>query len=51
MVVVHLGWVDSDLLSSPGWWAVTGYLLLDRRVEHPKSKAAQPRYATTMVTL
>ena len=23
MVVVHLGWVDSDLGSSPGWWAVT----------------------------
>ena len=23
MVVMHLGWVDSDLGSSPGWWAVT----------------------------
>ena len=22
-VVAHLGWVDSDLESSPGWWAVT----------------------------
>ena len=23
MVVVHLGWVDSDLGSSLGWWAAT----------------------------
>ena len=23
MVVVHLGWVDSDLGSSTGWWAAT----------------------------
>ena len=23
MVVMHLGWVDSDLGSSPGWWAAT----------------------------
>ena len=27
------------------------YLLPGRRVEHPKSKSAQPRCATTMVTL
>ena len=52
MVVAHLGFVDSDLGSSP--WLVgcyCNYLLPDRRVEHPKSKSAQPRCATTMVTL
>ena len=43
MVVAHLDWVDSDLGSSPSWWAVTavaavGCLLPNRRVEHPKSK-------------
>ena len=38
MVVAHLGFVDSDLGSSP--WLVgcyCNYLLPDRRVEHPKS--------------
>ena len=23
VVVTHLGWVDSDLGSSPGWWAAS----------------------------
>ena len=23
MVAVHLSWVDSDLDSSPGWWAAS----------------------------
>ena len=53
-VVAHLGFVDSDLGSSPGWWAVTAATCCptgDRRSEHPKSKSAQPRCATTMVTL
>ena len=52
MVVAHLGWIDSDLGSSPrpvGCYC--SYLLPKRRVEHPKSKSTQPRCATTMVTL
>ena len=54
MVVVHLGWVDSDLGSSPGPRPVgcyRSYVLPNRRVEHPKSKSTQPRCTTTMVTL
>ena len=31
MVVVHLGWVDSDLGSSPGRWAVTAAICFPTR--------------------
>ena len=47
-MVVHLGWVDSDLGSSPGWRAATvATYCLGRVVEHPKSKPTQPRCTTT----
>ena len=52
MVVAHLGWVDSDLGSSPRLvGCYYSYLLPNRMVEHSKSKSTQPRCATTMVTL
>ena len=41
MVVVHLGWVDSDLGSSPGWWAATAptYSLVSNQLPvHPDSE-------------
>ena len=47
-VVVHLGWVYSDLGSSPGWRAATvATYCLGRVVEHPKSKSTKPRCTTT----
>ena len=52
LVVVHLGWVDIDLGSSPGWWAVTVATdCLSRMMEHLRSKSTQPRCTTTRVTL
>ena len=42
-VVVQLGWVDSDLESSPGWRAATvATYCPGRGVEHPKSKSPNP---------
>ena len=35
MVVVHMGWVDSDLESSPAGGSYCSYLLPNKRVEHP----------------
>ena len=47
-VVVHLGWVDSDLGSSLGWRAATVATYCPGRVvEHPKFKSTQPRCTTT----
>ena len=50
-MVVHLGWVDSDLESSLLVGSYCSYLLPNKRVEHPKSKSTKLRCATTMVTL
>ena len=39
----YLGWVDLDLVSSPGWWAATAATYCpSRMVEHSKSKSTQP---------
>ena len=47
-VVVHLGWVDSDLGSSLGWRAATVATYCPGRVvEHPKCRSTQPRCMTT----
>ena len=51
MVVVHLGWVDSDLGSSSAGGPFCRYLLSNRQVEHPKCKSTQPRCVTYMVTM
>ena len=52
LVVEYPGWVDLDLVSSPGWWAATvATYCPSRMVEHPKSKETQPRYYTARVTL
>ena len=51
-VVADLGWVDLDLISSPGMWAATvATYCPNQMVQHPKSKSTQPRSATTIVTL
>ena len=51
-VVADLGWVDLDLVSSPGRWAATvATYCPSQMVQHPKSKSTQPRSATTFVTL
>ena len=48
LVVVNLGWVDSDLGSSPGWRAaIVATYCPGRVVEHPKSKSTQSRCTTT----
>ena len=52
MVVVHLGWVDLDMGSSPGCLAaIVAAYCPSRMVEHPKCKSTQPRCTTTIVTL
>ena len=39
----RLGWVDLDLVSSPGWWAASvATYCPSRMVEHPKSNSTQP---------
>ena len=51
-VVEYLGWVDKDLMSSPGWTAITvATYYQSRKVEQLKYKSTQPRYLTTRVTL
>ena len=43
LVVWHLGLVDLDLWSSPGWWAGTvASYCPSRMVEHSISKSTQP---------
>ena len=50
--VVADGWVDLDLVGSPGRWAATvATYCPSQMVQHPKSKSTQPRSATTFVTL
>ena len=47
-----MGWVDLDLGSSPGWWAVAvATYCPSRMVEHSKSKSTQPSCQTTSPTL
>ena len=51
LVVVHLGWVDLDMGSSPGCSVVIVAAYCPRMVEHLKCKLTQPRCTTTRVTL
>ena len=42
-----VGWVDSELGSTPSWWAATvATYCPSGMVEHPKSKSTQPRSVT-----
>ena len=51
-VVADLGWVDLDLVSSPGRWAAAvATYCPSQMVQHPKSKSTKPRSVTTFVTL
>ena len=39
----YMGWVDSELGSSPGWWAATvATYCPSKQVQHPKYKSTQP---------
>ena len=50
--VWQLGWVDSDLGGSPGWWAATvATYCPSRMVEHPEPKSTQSRFASRWVIL
>ena len=47
-----VGWVDSELGSSPDWWAATvATYCPSRMVEHPKSKSTLPNCRTRCPTL
>ena len=51
-LLADLGWVDLDLVSSPGWWAATVAIYCPgRMMEHSKSKSTQPRSASRCPTL
>ena len=42
---IYMGWVNSELQSSPGWWVATvATFCPSRLVQHPKSKSTQPMY-------
>ena len=50
MAVMHLGWVDTDLGISPGWWAAS--LPTDcpcRTMQYPISNSTQPTGIATLV--
>ena len=50
--IVHLGWVDLDLVSSLGWWAATVATYCPSMVmEQIKAKSTQPKSETFWVTL